>query len=325
MNQVDKEKLKIIKETADKLDVDPAPSLMLSLIGANPEQITKTLINQSNIKETDKAEKLNPKLELPGDYTEIAKQIHLMLIENTGSHMLDSGGAYGRHWEKNRHIQDFRTEYPLIIEIWDKEDYYFTLDVFSYLTSFLEVTEKSQELDKQFNEYSKDLNESWYSCMYSFIEYLKDNDIVTDSYSFNTYNGESMLSQVLQGIWFSVEGQDWIYGETYLMLQIHNGCDVRGGYTKPKIFHVPDPEYMLISDSDINARCDCGSIYSDDHGYDFYHGSGDLKPNNNKLPETWEIVEITENNQDQFKGYSNKGLRCKTCGKIPRFYPMLDY
>lgn len=25
-----------------------------------------------------------------------------MLTENTGRHMLDSGGAYGRNWERNR-------------------------------------------------------------------------------------------------------------------------------------------------------------------------------------------------------------------------------
>ena len=27
--------------------------------------------------------------------------LHAMLTTNTGSHMLDSGGAYGRNWERN--------------------------------------------------------------------------------------------------------------------------------------------------------------------------------------------------------------------------------
>ena len=48
---------------------------------------------------------------------------------------------------------------------------------------------------------------------------------------FNTYDGDSDLSQVLQGAW--LEDAD---GDTYLLLQIHGGCDVRGGYTDAKLF-----------------------------------------------------------------------------------------
>ena len=35
--------------------------------------------------------------------------IYSMLVENTGSHMCDSGGAYGRHHERNasKTIEDF--------------------------------------------------------------------------------------------------------------------------------------------------------------------------------------------------------------------------
>ena len=35
--------------------------------------------------------------------------IYQMLIESTGQHMLDSGGAYGRHWERNQKmsLEDF--------------------------------------------------------------------------------------------------------------------------------------------------------------------------------------------------------------------------
>src|SRR5690606_23393942 len=32
-----------------------------------------------------------------------------MLKENTGTHMLDSGGAYGRHWQRNQG-RDFEAE-----------------------------------------------------------------------------------------------------------------------------------------------------------------------------------------------------------------------
>jgi hypothetical protein len=49
-------------------------------------------------------------------------------------------------------------------------------------------------------------------------------------HTFNTYNWDSDLSQVLQGSWIDIGGQQ------YLLLQIHNGCDVRGGYTDAKLF-----------------------------------------------------------------------------------------
>jgi hypothetical protein len=38
--------------------------------------------------------------------------IYKMLTENTGAHMLDSGGVYGRNWERNqvKSIEDFENE-----------------------------------------------------------------------------------------------------------------------------------------------------------------------------------------------------------------------
>ena len=40
-----------------------------------------------------------------------------MLTENTGKHMLDSGGAYGRHWERNQkksfHIRHSKNSFIL--------------------------------------------------------------------------------------------------------------------------------------------------------------------------------------------------------------------
>jgi hypothetical protein len=40
------------------------------------------------------------------------KLIYKMLTENTGAHMLDSGGVYGRNWERNqvKTIEDFENE-----------------------------------------------------------------------------------------------------------------------------------------------------------------------------------------------------------------------
>ena len=45
-------------------------------------------------------------------YNNTEQQIYNMLTENTGTHFLDSGGANGRHWQRNikKSLEDFRKE-----------------------------------------------------------------------------------------------------------------------------------------------------------------------------------------------------------------------
>lgn len=61
----------------------------------------------------------------------------------------------------------------------------------------------------------------------------------------NTYNGEDLLSQTLQYVYFRCDGTD------YVALQIHGGADVRGGYTEPVVFETSDDYGHGIMD---NAR-----------------------------------------------------------------------
>ena len=83
-----------------------------------------------------------------------------------------------------------------------------------------------------YNELS--INETTYGISKKAANYLNKNYQSQIEYTFNTYNGESDLSQVLQGsrIKIFVDGQY----EDYYLIQIHNGCDVRGGYTDAKLF-----------------------------------------------------------------------------------------
>lgn len=46
----------------------------------------------------------------------------------------------------------------------------------------------------------------------------------------NTYNHEELLSQNFHYVYF-----EWAH-EGYIILMIHGGCDIRGGYTTPRIF-----------------------------------------------------------------------------------------
>lgn len=74
--------------------------------------------------------------------------------------------------------------------------------------------------------------------------------------TFNTYNGDSDLSQILQGSWLEIND------EQYILIQVHGGCDARGGYTDAKLFkpiedwciHPYLREYMDSYDTDEELR-----------------------------------------------------------------------
>tara|TARA_R110001583_G_scaffold124241_1_gene275688 strand:+ start:596 stop:1231 length:636 start_codon:yes stop_codon:yes gene_type:complete len=186
-------------------------------------------------------------------FTDTQKLVYAMLTENTGSHMLDSGGAYGRNWSRNqaKTIEDFNNEQPQAIEKseWTDKDgethtkYERTVSVFHYLSE-LEL----DHLCEEFNQKNTDCKD-WEgdSCCgvsqagADFLE-LIGCDVISklmkSKCQFNTYNGDSDLSQILQGAWLDMDG------EMYLLLQIHGGCDARGGYTDAKLFKVQD-DWMI--------------------------------------------------------------------------------
>ena len=159
-----------------------------------------------------------------------------MFTENTGSHFLDSGGAYGRWHEDNQGI-DFDNQPDVRIDVtWCRYTESVTLDVFpSAYKACLSVFEYAAEMDKRFqgsDEYN-DPDISWFGRAMAFAESVHDGDC-RDIVDWNTYDVEALYSmQTLQGVQFG-------YGDTqYVALQVHGGCDVRGGYTVPRIFECP--------------------------------------------------------------------------------------
>ncbi len=173
---------------------------------------------------------------------DIEQVIYDMLTESTGTHMLDSGGGSGRNWQRNqlKSIDDFKNEPHITIEN-DGEYKYAEISVFHHLVNSLEYLE--DETDHLIEWISEDPYEYWknpegrcISGMDTIEEYMAKNyanDDMNLVHHTNTYNGDSSLSQVLQYI--SV-------GDTYdcdvIALSIHNGADVRGGYTDYKLFKI---------------------------------------------------------------------------------------
>lgn len=207
-----------------------------------------------------------------------------MLCENTGSHYLDSGGSpqydncgnylgsscgYGRNFERNSH-RDFENENPVSLKfsIWKGSslEISFSYNLYHWLN---ERCELATELDQLFHgkflkERDADDSKYWLELMEEFPEWLAEqtdadgNPIYGDPsgiygegnpITVNTYNEESLLSQVIQYTYFENEAGEFI------ALQIHGGADVRGGYTTPHIFSVGN-----LCELDIFDGCR-GTIY----------------------------------------------------------------
>lgn len=204
-----------------------------------------------------------------------------MLTENTGAHMLDSGSAYGRHWEENKEfgeeVEKWKERPQTRVEVYSDE-VIITSDIFHYLRNHVERTEKAKKIEDEFYKCAdQDQYEhtGWFSIM---REFFGSNSIA------NTYNRETHLGQVIQYAMISEEEADKflnkedisegmkpdIYDMRYIILQIHNGCDIRGGYTKPRVFEVPAVDYFLLHQTDIQCSCECSRGYSDDAGYHWY-------------------------------------------------------
>jgi hypothetical protein len=160
--------------------------------------------------------------------------VYSMLTENTGVHFLDSGGTDGRMWQRNakKSIDDFEKE--------DEESYSFdrktggiyrTVSVYHYLCGLDldSICEEFNKLNTNPNNWDAD-DDKIYGVSSEAWNYLTKNYSVEVKYVTNTYNYDSDLSQILQ--YSSIE----IDGDSYFIVQIHNGADVRGGYTDAKLF-----------------------------------------------------------------------------------------
>ncbi len=182
-----------------------------------------------------------------------------MLQENTGRHILDSGDYYGRHWQHNQGV-DFETMPEGSIEFWNRNgelEIIPTLSVCHFLKDRLEY---NPELDERYREYAEDLD---IHTAEDFARSIGGKGIYGDGsvLTVNTYNGEDLLSQIIQyAYWTDDEG------DAHVLLQIHGGCDARGGYTDPVAFDLAT-ETGIFDNARASIYCDeCGKHWDADDG-----------------------------------------------------------
>ena len=202
-----------------------------------------------------------------------------MLTENTGRHMLDSGGAYGRAWERNkdRDIESFKSEPESVLEArvysyGDSEpsaELGVTHSVFHFLSQCLEYDAKLDRKFDRFCDRPENKDSGYLELMQEFPAYAFPGESVGGIYgdssgpvTVNTYNGEDLLSQAIQYCYWEIDG------EGYALLQIHGGCDVRGGYTRPRAFRADiegDSGVGIMDNERFGIYCDhCSAIWSND-------------------------------------------------------------
>ena len=211
---------------------------------------------------------------------DINKAIERLLKESTGRALCDSGGAYGRHWERNQ-ARIFTDEQPVT---WDED--YMTRNLYHFLVENLDITVESERLQNDYEKFTSGSREYHLADMENWIDKMVeagelDSDggylVPARPQCINTYNGECFLSQTLQYILF------FIAGEYYILLQVHQGCDVRGGYTVPRIFAVPDAEQFIMQMTHATVRTKAGNDYWTDDTYHWYS-------NNNNETKEWADV-----------------------------------
>lgn len=242
------------------------------------------------------------------------KALLAMFRESTGSHFLDSGDAYGRHWQRNQK-RDLLGE-PAATVSFKYGSILFEHRTLHWLSTRVEFdSDVNDAFDGPFRESRGDDDPSWYELREEFPQWFarwrskrdgetpcdclgevagceqcdargvvagdEDYYAATGIYgdgepiTVNTYNEENLLDQVLLFSYFELRtgpGRGGLEG-AFIVLQVHGGCDVRGGYTRPRVFRVVSDEPVDLFDyrrGTVTCRGEDPHWWSTDDGSHWY-------------------------------------------------------
>lgn len=238
----------------------------------------------------------NPQPSCPRGYTPVERSLWRQFTENTGAGICDSGGAYGRGWERNRRAGDLKAQPGATVDLdfgLDSPDV--SVSPFHRLARELMCAPAMNRRFARFNRrYDPHNVKSWLDVSEAFAAGIDPNF----GY-YLSYNDEySVLGQDVQFTSFS-DGRD---GSEYVLLQVHGGCDARAGYTRPVAYEVCEIDQFVSSLREWSAICGC----TDDDTEENLRVSvrcGEFDPDGlDKWPERWHV--------------SDRGLAmCGVCGE----------
>lgn len=224
-----------------------------------------------------------------------------ILTEPISKYLGDSGRTYGYIYEKNREngILKGYQECDFYRDDENKEcELYPTIPLYDFLKYNCLETYWSNSIQEMIENKAKENNISMYNIqkIEKICQDLFNDDGITNIKWKNTYNYDNKLSQNIQFLTFNYEGLD------YVLLQIHNGCDIRSGYTYPQVFELNDIEYFFMGTNDCNIECKCLNMSLTMYDYnEYYDSDGDI--------DKYDIYERTYVDNDG-------KLRCKECNAI---------
>lgn len=240
----------------------------------NVHRVIRSIVDGISAIQTEAAgpKQMDPEKTKDVDYTPTERALYEMLGENTGTHMLDSGGAYGRGWQRIRAgVRDLRETPIVTVDInYDGESFSLERSLFRFLAENLGLTDDALALQEIYDQFVKDSTDPHLVDMEAFademlaINYaIEQGEYFTTGKACNTY-GNSALDGVIQFVLINTED------ETFILLQTHNGCDIRWGYSTPRVFEVSE-EFAFMDD--FHAKCPVCEArwYSDDCGHHWYN------------------------------------------------------
>lgn len=141
--------------------------------------------------------------------------------QNTGSSLCDSGSIYGYNYNRKIPNKPVRLEGDI-----EMNEISGSISLSHFLDQHFEIDQKLTKKLRKAIDQGK--------CNYNYKAYA---DFIADLVggvvegSDNAYNHDNNLDQVFQ---FSTI-EDEANHETYVVIETHNGCDVRGGYSDPVV------------------------------------------------------------------------------------------
>ena len=207
--------------------------------------------------------------ECPERYTRTQAVLHGMFTEKVGSHFLDSGDYYGRLGDAYRAAPDLLARPRVAACRTDDDERIGRGTATSAQRSSFHALDASlvysAEIDAMFERFcaaNDDGRKSWTDLAAEFAE-EKDDEFSLEGDSYNTYSFDNPLDAPFR--WFEFD----CGGVRAILVQMHLGCDIRGGYGRPRAFVERDGERLGHSVERFTAACKCTQI--DCWGYGILH------------------------------------------------------
>ena len=174
-------------------------------------------------------------------------------------------------WEHAQKYEGYTIEKDTL----DSSDIDYTVNIFHYLTTVLNTDDVCDEFnalpcadwDSEYGNGISKVQEDW----------LKSHNLTIRN-DWNSYNGDCNLSQTIQGANVHTDDDTADEYPTYILLQIHQGCDVRGGYTDAKLFKIDCDSGYFDVNPNVYGEIDGVQVDTGYNGYSLTDECGEIVP-----------------------------------------------